>query len=76
MEIVPDPITVSVALAGLGPIAPNVCVCRDVSMGTAKPLLSANVNLDGLECFAINLFARTLVSMVIAAYLANASKFF
>ena len=76
MEIVPDPITVSVGLAGLGPIALNVYACRDVSMGTAKPLLSANVNLDGLECFAINLFARTLVSMVIAAYLANASKFF
>ena len=44
-------------------------------MDTAKPLSSANVNLDGLGCFAINLFARTLVSMVIAAYLENASKF-
>ena len=35
-------------------IAPNVCAYLDVSMDTAKLHLSANVKLDGLECFVIN----------------------
>ena len=35
-------------------IAPNVCAYLDVSMDTAKLHLNANVKLDGLECFVIN----------------------
>ena len=44
----------SVGLGILVLIAPNVCAYLDVSMDTAKLHLSANVKLDGLECFVIN----------------------
>ena len=44
----------SVGLDILVLIAPNVCAYLDVSMDTAKLHLSANVKLDGLECFVIN----------------------
>ena len=44
----------SVGLDGHIRIAPNVFAYLDVSMATAKRPLSANVNLDGLECFVIN----------------------
>lgn len=53
-------------------IAPNVCAYLDVSMDTAKLHLSANVKLDGLECFVINPFAKKVVNMVIVANQENA----
>ena len=74
-EIVLDPITVNVVLDGLVLIAPNVWLCLVVLMVNARFLLNANVNLDGLACFAINPFVRTLVNMVIVPSLGSASKF-
>lgn len=62
----------SVGLDILVLIAPNVCAYLDVSMDTAKLHLSANVKLDGLECFVINPFAKKVVNMVIVANLENA----
>jgi len=63
---------VSVGLGILALIAPNVCAYLDVSMDTAKLLLSANVKLDGLECFVINPFAKKVVNMVTVANQENA----
>lgn len=62
----------SVGLDGHILIAPNVFAYLDVSMATAKRPLSANVNLDGLECFVINPFVKKVVNMVIVASQENA----
>ena len=57
----------SVGLDILVLIAPNVCAYLDVSMDTAKLHLSANVKLDGLECFVINV-RKFQISLDISYY--------